>query len=202
MFDPYHLTPNRENFYYQRKGQVLRIRDRVPPPQPQYTKEDLKQLVPYFLQNRLAKRYERKYEFEDIQMKYLEYTQPQTGIIFPSSVFDRVQVPEPEQLPEDFDITDIHIREMTPDNVCYLILFGHPDGNPGKFKLKVVITEWETKLRELDLDPEAEPGKFEDMIQPFETIDGIPIKIDTSAGYSDIRLIPTTNLLPNELYRI
>ena len=93
MFDPYHLTPNRENFYYQRKGQVLRIRDRVPPPQPQYTKEDLKQLVPYFLQNRLAKRYERKYEFEDIQMKYLEYTQPQTGIIFPSSVFDRVQVP-------------------------------------------------------------------------------------------------------------
>lgn len=91
---------------------------------------------------------------------------------------------------------------MTPDNVCYLILFGHPDGNPGKFKLKVVITEWKTKFRELDLDPEAEPGKFEDMIQPFETIDGIPIKIDTSAGYSDIRLIPTTNLLPNELYRI
>lgn len=51
MFDPYRLTTNRENFYYQRKGQVLRVRDRMPPPQPNYTKADLKPLVPYFLQN-------------------------------------------------------------------------------------------------------------------------------------------------------
>lgn len=202
MFDPYRLSPSRENFYYQRKGQVLRIRDRMPPPQPNYTKEDLKPLVPYFLQNRLAKRYSPKYHFEDIQIKYLRYTQPQTGINFPSSVFDHSEVPPPEQLPEDFNISEITLRSLTGENVCYMLLFSDPDGNPGKLKLKVVITQWTTKFSELDLGPDADPGSFEDMVEPFQTVEGVPIEVDTSDGYSEIKIISVSNLLPNDLFRI
>lgn len=76
MFDPYRLTSSRENFYYQKKGQVLRIRNRPPPPQPNWTKDDLKVLVPYFIKNKLAKPYTPFFPFEDIQMNYLCYTQP------------------------------------------------------------------------------------------------------------------------------
>lgn len=201
MFDPYRLTPSRENFYYQRKGQVLRIRDRMPPPQPNYTKEDLKPLVPYFLQNRLAKRFTPVYKYEDIQMNYLLYTQPIAGINFPRSIFDRQTVPNGEELPDDFNIDEISFTEMNPENVCYLALFTLPDGNPGKIRLRLLITDWSTNFTEIDVsDPDQAADSIEDMVTPFRT--SIPISIDTEAdGFSNIYIIKSTCNIPNELYR-
>lgn len=90
---------------------------------------------------------------------------------------------------------------MESEKVCYMILFCDPDGNPGKLKVKVVITDWTTKFRELDVaDPDQAADSIKDMIEPFRTV--IPIEVNTSDGYSDIRIIANSDLLPNDLFRV
>ena len=87
---------------------------------------------------------------------------------------------------------------MIPSDVCYIILFVNPDGNPGKIKMRVLLTRWDVNFHELNaLDPADDISQ---MFTPFRTAEGLPIEAN-SEEYDSIYFIASTNLLPDERFR-
>lgn len=138
MYDPYRIGPIRQNYYYQRKGSVLR-RKFPQTPQPDWKKQDLEPLVPLFLKNHWALPYIRPTP-PQVYIDYFSIYQKTSSV---APLFEPVDIPQFQ----DFDIGidtlnySFQCNDETANQHFFILI--DPDRNPGQLYINSVYIDFE-----------------------------------------------------------
>lgn len=135
MFDPYRIGPYKENYYYQKKGSIIR-KKKIEKPKINWTPDLLKPLVPLYLQNHLARPYSPSKD--DRKIEYFYINQPGIGVW--QNWFDTVDlVPLMKELPEDITSFTYQIVCNSNDESVHNVILFSTDTNPGNIYIETVI---------------------------------------------------------------